>query len=1284
MAQDERIDSFVNRKAVESEKQFLMTTLDEILDKFGKVKSIKIGIEGAKNSADVVKGVKDMESGITELSKKSTAAKKSVDDLTLATKEYQKIIDQNATLQAKANASTSEAAKQNAALKLSTQEQNAALKDQVKLQQANEGSINKLRIELKQLQSQYDALGPAQRNALSGKELLKSIQATDQELKQLEGTTGRFQRNVGNYTGAVATLEKALHNVSDEIGKMNAAGNGNSEEVAKLKKEQEFLQQVLNKNVQGFASLTMEVRQNERALATMFAEGMKNTQAYKELEQQVSSAKRELGEFKEQQKILSSQTPAIAAATLAAKGLAGAYAVGAGAAALFGDEEGKIQKEVEKLVAIMTVLQGLQEVHELLEKKGTIAKVAGVIATQAQVAWQRILSTSMLQSAVATVALRVGLIALSGGLLLLLPLIASGATAMKAYAEKQENSKLKAEALNEVNKKANDQFADQSVKLQLLKDSFLKAGASARDKSEATKELNKEFGDYGVHLKNAQETEDFLVNKAPKFTEMLDLKAKATAAFSLATDEYKKALEAQTKADEEYLDNTDGVIVALKNTFSNFFSTSGDALANNAIDAVKVAEKNKKKEVDTATKKYDILKKLGEDYQSKAKAVGEKNGFELNNDQFNDQLKVIQETSRLEIQSIIDKNNRILNNEKSTFKERLEALKSNAAQQKKLSKVELDATENDPNKSDGDKLIARKKYGSDLAKIDADLKENLFRQQKDYDNKQAQLNAEINKTKIDQEIRTEQAIADNQNGTLESRLSAQQKVAEAQKSLIDQEYESQKRLLDQKASTSEEYVLIEAQRDAKIVELAASTEQKTIDILKSALDKKKQLQEDQAQEIQKQLERVNNSGTAQYASDVIALNQSLQDKAITVKQYNEKRAKLDAEYQLKTVANTAQSLQEQLKLYDSLGVERVGIEQSIISTEERLRNAKTDAEKKALQDKLDLLKKELAANQDNADKVGKITTDLENLKKEATEASTQKRIELLDQLKAKEKDLAEQVVGAIEQLISAGYDRQIDAIKARQDEVDKNKDAEIAAINAQALTAEEKAARIIIAEKRAQGEKDKLARKEKEIEVNKAKAEKASSLLKIVIDTITKTAQIKAQAALLLSNPITAGLAPFALAQIPFVIASGAISAALVAAQPIPKFKHGREDGPATMAIVGDGGKAEVIEYASGKTALTPATDTLTYLPAHAKVYPDVEAYQRASMAASFKQPVSFDKSLVDNDRYMKQMISESKLTREAIKGIPLKEIRLDENGFRLWVTNGSAQTEYINRTVKT
>ena len=125
----------------------------------------------------------------------------------------------------------------------------------------------------------------------------------------------------------------------------------------------------------------MEIRNGERALFTMREAGLEGTEGFEQMQLSVAKAHRELNEFNKSQKLLESAAPGLQALTTAAKGLGGAYAVGKGAAALFADGDEKVEKELNKLVAIMTVLQGLNEVHELLERKGAIATLihAGAI-----------------------------------------------------------------------------------------------------------------------------------------------------------------------------------------------------------------------------------------------------------------------------------------------------------------------------------------------------------------------------------------------------------------------------------------------------------------------------------------------------------------------------------------------------------------------------------------------------------------------------------------------------------------------------------------------------------------------------------------------------------------------------------------------------------------------------------------------------------------------------------------------------------------------------------------
>ena len=74
-----------------------------------------------------------------------------------------------------------------------------------------------------------------------------------------------------------------------------------------------------------------------------------------------------------------------------------------------------------------------------------------------------------------------------------------------------------------------------------------------------------------------------------------------------------------------------------------------------------------------------------------------------------------------------------------------------------------------------------------------------------------------------------------------------------------------------------------------------------------------------------------------------------------------------------------------------------------------------------------------------------------------------------------------------------------------------------------------------------------------EIERKSAIVNKVAESLEVAITTTKSVFKLKAQAAILASNPITALLAPLALAQIPFVIGAGVLATGAILAEPLPE-----------------------------------------------------------------------------------------------------------------------------------
>lgn len=183
----------------------------------------------------------------------------------------------------------------------------------------------------------------------------------------------------------------------------------------------------------------------------------------------------------------------------------------------------------------------------------------------------------------------------------------------------------------------------------------------------------------------------------------------------------------------------------------------------------------------------------------------------------------------------------------------------------------------------------------------------------------------------------------------------------------------------------------------------------------------------------------------------------------------------------------------------------------------------------------------------------------------------------------------------VSEIMSNMYDSRIERIEEEQEALQESHDKEIEQIEnletLGAISAEE-------AEARKRAAEERTARKEKELEKQKAqmqeksaKWEKANSIVQSIIAT---------------SLAVTKALPNFVLAAIVGVM--GAAQTAIIAAQPIPKYAKGTDNHPGGLAIVGDGGRREGILTNKGFFA-TPSIPTLVDLPKGAAVVPDLEQY---------------------------------------------------------------------------
>jgi len=114
--------------------------------------------------------------------------------------------------------------------------------------------------------------------------------------------------------------------------------------------------------------------------------------------------------------------PAAQKMTMAVGGVAGAFGVAEGAAALFGEENEDVQKALLKVNGAMALAQGLQAVYNASLKEGALAKLADSVATGVQTAATTLLTYVTGGATVAARAYRVALLATGIGAVVVLVL----------------------------------------------------------------------------------------------------------------------------------------------------------------------------------------------------------------------------------------------------------------------------------------------------------------------------------------------------------------------------------------------------------------------------------------------------------------------------------------------------------------------------------------------------------------------------------------------------------------------------------------------------------------------------------------------------------------------------------------------------------------------------------------------------------------------------------------------------------------------------------------------
>lgn len=303
---------------------------------------------------------------------------------------------------------------------------------------------------------------------------------------------------------------------------------------------------------------------------------------------------------------------------------------------------------------------------------------------------------------------------------------------------------------------------------------------------------------------------------------------------------------------------------------------------------------------------------------------------------------------------------------------------------------------------------------------------------------------------------------------------------------------------------------------------------------------------------------------AQYNSDLKELEKLHAKKLVSDEEYEKKKADITERYSIDTAKAAVDSLEEQISVENLSQDDREKLSEQLQKAKADLANAEADAEIAAI----------------------KRVQDEE-------EDSYKKRMKNAQRWMG----VASDAIGAVGSLMSTLYERDIDNIEKEQEANEEAYNSDVERIEALAesgaISEEEAEVRKRAAEAETSRKNEELEKKKVQLQQKQAKWQKGVDI---------------AQAGIATALAITRALPNLVLAAI--VGAMGAVQIATIAATPIPAYKEGTKNGGhiGGLAIVGDGGKQEVVVY-GGKSWITPDVPTVVDLPRGAEVFPDINEF---------------------------------------------------------------------------
>lgn len=625
-------------------------------------------------------------------------------------------------------------------------------------------------------------------------------------------------------------------------------------------------------------------------------------------------------------------------------------------------------------------------------------------------------------------------------------------------------------------------------------------------------------------------------------------------------------------------------------------------------------DEREKKELELAQLRFDIAK---EDYV-KQKHINEDNASQLNT--FNakslelkaaveeEKRKLILETSKIEVANVKDVNEKILDSELKTQKQKVRAIQSNYEQELKLQKSLLAYTLSKPDakttvKNDNgepvssyttESLVAIKQNSEKSAELLRERNQKEYKLNESYRQQRLKDISEINQAEIQQDAERDEKITNNEEKTIVERLDALNRYILAKQKL--QDIQLTKDLDQDKFKTGDynSFLGKEALKRKAIEQQAniqADVEKKVYDIVYQSTQKQLKLVLDENRiTIEKNKET--------YGEKVRGLTDSFSAQKISYTKYKKELKKVDEKYEAEaldaTIIQNKQAVENIKKVLD----ENLNLVEEYGDKKNKALN-ELNNQKSVSGDTSDILPKQKDYDEALA-MYNAYSTSVKSAELALSDAIEKKKdaefkrnnLRLTNDLKQRQnnfraiKEIEQAVYEAVKTLGDKQYENRSKKNQLANQLANEQYSNEIAAIEKSSLSAKDKAALDIQINAEKQASDKQFALEEKRIKYEQAVFDRDIAIAHIILSTAEAIAS-------LIEIPVLAIAAGVA----------GAAQLAIAIGTSIPAYEKGVKNHPGGYARTGEGGKAELI-VEPYKSPYLVFKDNISYLPPGTDVIP--------------------------------------------------------------------------------